>query len=248
MKKLISVFTVFLCFIIILSSPLSVSATTFTVYNSSTVPDVTDGVKDDIWMTVGSSDVTFYRSGDNYPLNAKFYFLHDGITLFLALEYNDSTSSTSDADFIVFRFNMNYTNYMSSEHFDVLSLGYWSYFYGMDRYFNAIMGIEENDADIGGSLNITSGGSYANGKYFWEVSHPLDSGDSYDFSLTEDSSIEFIMGIYNDTQSIFESYSSNVVHVLNISSTILSENINFLLPIVGILSILVFRSKKKIIS
>lgn len=205
---------------------------------------MTDGIKDEIWTTAGSSDVTFYRSGDNYPLSAKFYYLHDGSTLFLALEYNDTTSSGSDVDIITFRFGMNNT-YTSSDHLDVLSLGYWTYFYGLDRYYYSFIGTEENDADLpGGTLDIQSGGSYTDGKYFWEVSHPLDSSDSYDFTLTEDSSIEFIMGVYNDTMSTNEIYSSNIVHILAISSSILPENIQFLLPIV-LFSVLVYIRRKE---
>ncbi len=130
--------------------------------------------------------------------NATIYAMNDASNLYLALEVPDATLTVGDA--FVIRFD-NEGNGQADEGDDNLSVGLFGFF---DAYWEADEQCEPPAGCYGwGYVDQQQHGTGAVGRMggvnFFELAHPLSSGDSQDFALYPGASVPFCVYLFTDT-------------------------------------------------
>jgi hypothetical protein len=117
-----------------------------------------------------------------------FYVMNDKDNLYLALSVVDSTFTANDV--VSVRFDNDHNGLLS--HFDDKLYPTTTGF--RDSYYNSALGWLSDPYQVDGS----SAAGILEGANFFEISHPLNSGDPYDFSLSEGDIVGFCLSYFND--------------------------------------------------
>jgi PKD repeat protein len=117
-----------------------------------------------------------------------FYVMNDEDNMYLALSVVDSTFTPNDI--VSVRFDNDHNGLLS--HFDDKLYPTTTGF--RDSYYNSAFGWLSDPYQVDGS----SAAGILEGANFFEISHPLNSGDPYDFSLSEGDIVGFCLSYFND--------------------------------------------------
>ena len=117
-----------------------------------------------------------------------FYVMNDENNLYLALRVVDSTFTANDI--VSVRFDNDHNGLLSSldDKLYPTTTGF------RDSYYNSALGWLSDPYQVDGS----SAAGILEGANFFEISHPLNSGDPYDFSLSEGDIVGFCLSYFND--------------------------------------------------
>lgn len=197
-KAITGVLTLFLLSALMIAVPVighsgvSLSAGTFEFVNI-------DGIIDaDEWATADSEPFTISRpySTEEYP--GTLYVMNDGDNLYLAVAIEDPTPN--DRDMVWFLFDNNHDGHiLFTDEDDCLRL--WMNYLGFEDLFldhDDPQGINLDTAE-GGTIDGSGATSRSDGINYFELSHPLDSGDAQDFSLSWEDTVGFAL-CYIDNQ------------------------------------------------
>ena len=126
-------------------------------------------------------------------LFSTFYVMNDATTLYLALEVvGDATFTASDRMEVRFDNTLDGVDTAGDDELAVSTTGFF------DRHFNGTFyGIPDATQDGTGAAG-TSGG----GLNFFEMAHPLNSGDGDDFALTYGNEVGFCLRYFDDGTSM----------------------------------------------
>jgi hypothetical protein len=118
-----------------------------------------------------------------------FYVMNDANNLYLALKVVDPTFHESDKMDV--RFDNDHNAFLS--HLDDHVRSTTTEFLDLHYHFQVgSWGILDSHIDGSGAAGTVDGTN------FFEISHPLDSGDSYDFSLSAGDVVGFCLSYFND--------------------------------------------------